>query len=57
MKSMANAIRVLAMDAVQCAASGHPVMPMGMTNLSRRLSANLHPHLISSSTSILVLTL
>ncbi|MDE0059494.1 MAG: transketolase, partial [Defluviicoccus sp.] len=29
---MANAIRALAMDAVQAAKSGHPGMPMGMAD-------------------------
>ena len=31
-KDMANAIRALAMDAVQAAKSGHPGMPMGMAD-------------------------
>jgi len=31
---MANAIRALAMDAVQAAASGHPGMPMGMADVA-----------------------
>ncbi len=31
-RAMANAIRALAMDAVQAAASGHPGMPMGMAD-------------------------
>ncbi len=31
---MANAIRVLAMDAVQAAKSGHPGMPMGMADVA-----------------------
>ena len=32
--SMANAIRVLAMDAVEQAKSGHPGMPMGMADVA-----------------------
>ena len=31
---MANAIRALAMDAVEKAASGHPGMPMGMADVA-----------------------
>lgn len=34
LKSMANAIRVLSMDAVQKANSGHPGMPMGMADVA-----------------------
>ena len=30
--TMANAIRALAMDAVEAAKSGHPGMPMGMAD-------------------------
>lgn len=49
-KSMANAIRALAMDAVQAAKSGHPGMPMGMAEIavalwSRHLKHNpQNPH-------------
>src|ERR1700740_407213 len=33
-KDMANAIRALAMDAVEKAKSGHPGMPMGMADIA-----------------------
>src|ERR1700723_2125757 len=33
-KDMANAIRALAMDAVEKAKSGHPGMPMGMADVA-----------------------
>ncbi len=36
---MANAIRVLAMDAVEAAKSGHPGMPMGMADVATTLFA------------------
>ena len=34
---LANAIRVLAMDAVEAARSGHPGMPMGMAEIAEVL--------------------
>ena len=39
-KDMANAIRALAMDAVEAAQSGHPGMPMGMADAATELFAN-----------------
>ena len=44
---MANAIRFLAMDAVEVAQSGHPGMPMGMANVATVLFRdflNFDPH-------------
>jgi transketolase len=41
---MANAIRVLAMDAVQKANSGHPGMPMGMSEIAVALWARHYRH-------------
>ena len=35
--TLANALRVLAMDAVQQANSGHPGMPMGMADIAEAL--------------------
>src|SRR5438046_7909906 len=37
LKTMADAIRVLAMDAVEQANSGHPGMPMGMADVATML--------------------
>jgi transketolase len=39
MRGMANAIRALAMDAVESAKSGHPGMPMGMADVATLLFA------------------
>src|SRR5437016_2643800 len=47
---LANAIRALAMDAVEKAKSGHPGMPMGMAEIAVALSTRhlrhdpTHPH-------------
>ena len=38
-KGLANAVRVLAMDAVEQAKSGHPGMPMGMADAATVLFA------------------
>jgi transketolase len=40
LKPMANAVRALAMDAVEAAKSGHPGMPMGMADAATVLWAN-----------------
>lgn len=40
LKMMSNAIRALAMDAVQAANSGHPGMPMGMADVATVLYSN-----------------
>ncbi|MES2318145.1 MAG: transketolase [Pseudomonadota bacterium] len=42
--TMANAIRALAMDAVQRANSGHPGMPMGMAEIAVALWAGHYQH-------------
>ncbi|MEL7303926.1 MAG: transketolase, partial [Pseudomonadota bacterium] len=39
LKPMADAIRALAMDAVEAAKSGHPGMPMGMADVATVLFA------------------
>ena len=39
-QDMANAIRVLSMDAVEAAKSGHPGMPMGMADAATALFAD-----------------
>ena len=41
---MADAIRVLAMDAVEQARSGHPGMPMGMAEIAVALWAGPQKH-------------
>jgi len=41
LQAMANAIRVLAMDAVEAANSGHPGMPMGMADAATLLWAEV----------------
>ena len=43
-QNMANAIRALAMDAVQKANSGHPGMPMGMAEIAVALWAGHYRH-------------
>ncbi len=43
-RQMANAIRVLAMDAVQAANSGHPGMPMGMADVATVLYSDFLKH-------------
>ena len=40
-RDMANAIRALAMDAVEAAKSGHPGMPMGMADVATVLFAEV----------------
>ena len=51
---MANAIRALAMDAVQAANSGHPGMPMGMADVATVLfndALKFDPRLPSGQTA------
>jgi len=43
-RHLANAIRALAMDAVQRASSGHPGMPMGMADIAEVLFNDFHSH-------------
>jgi transketolase len=43
-KQRANAIRILAMDAVQAANSGHPGMPMGMADIAEVLWRDFLQH-------------
>ena len=43
-RELANAIRALAMDAVQQAASGHPGAPMGMADIAEVLWRDFLEH-------------
>ena len=43
-KELANAIRALAMDAVEAAKSGHPGMPMGMADIAEVLWSDFLSH-------------
>ena len=43
-RELANAIRALAMDAVEKANSGHPGMPMGMADIAEVLWNDFHRH-------------
>ena len=43
-RALANAIRFLAIDAVQAANSGHPGMPMGMADIAEVLWRDHHRH-------------
>lgn len=43
-QTLANAIRVLSMDAVQKANSGHPGMPMGMADIAQVLWSDFLQH-------------
>lgn len=44
-KELANAIRVLSMDAVQKAKSGHPGAPMGMADIAEVLWRDYLKHI------------
>ncbi|WP_329742448.1 transketolase [Dyella sp. A6] len=43
-RELANAVRALAMDAVEQANSGHPGMPMGMADIAEVLWNDFHQH-------------
>ena len=43
-RDLANAIRFLAIDAVQAANSGHPGMPMGMADIAEVLWNDFYKH-------------
>ncbi|HSH28098.1 MAG TPA: transketolase, partial [Wenzhouxiangella sp.] len=43
-RQLANAVRALAMDAVERANSGHPGMPMGMADIAEVLFNDHHKH-------------
>ncbi len=43
-RELANAVRALAMDAVQAANSGHPGMPMGMADIAEVLWSEFYRH-------------
>ena len=43
-RDLANAIRFLAVDAVEAAKSGHPGMPMGMADIAEVLWNDFHRH-------------
>ncbi len=43
-RQLANAVRALAMDAVEAANSGHPGMPMGMADIAEVLWNDFHRH-------------
>ncbi len=43
-RQLANAVRALAMDAVEAANSGHPGMPMGMADIAEVLWNDFHHH-------------